>query len=111
MDFVTKLLLKVIVGWIKAHPDSPFSRFMLKQRGPRTDIARMNRSHRLASALAFLLWGCVFLGLWLLIGYLTFGVGLLSQDNVVVQVLILGLALLAGCGFVGGLYLLMRVIV
>ena len=111
VDLVAKLLLKVIVGWINAHPDSAFSRFMLKQRGPRTDVGRMNRSNRLASALAFLLWGCVFLGLWLLIGYLTFGLGLLSQDNVVVEVLMFGLALLAGCGFVGGLYLLLRVIV
>jgi hypothetical protein len=111
VELVAKLLLKAIVGWINSHPNSAFSRFMLKQRGPRTDVARMNRSHRLASALAFLLWGCVFLGLWLLIGYPTFGLGLLSQDNVVVEVLMFGLALLAGCGFVGGLYLLLRVIV
>jgi hypothetical protein len=34
-----------------------------------------------------------------------------SPDNVVVQVLIFGLALLAGCGFLGGLYLLVRVLV
>jgi len=42
VGFVAKLLLKVVVEWIKAHPNSPFSRFMLKQRGPRTDVARMN---------------------------------------------------------------------
>ena len=111
VDLVAKLLLKAVVGWINAHPNSAFSRFMLKQRGPRTDVARMNRPQRLASALAFLIWGCVFLGFWLLTAYLTFGLGLVSQDNVVVQVLIFGLALLAGCGFVGGLYLLLRVIV
>jgi len=70
----------------------------------------MNRVQRLASALAFLLWGCLFLGLWLLTAYLTFGLRFLSPDNAVVQVLIFGLALLAGCGFVGGLYLLLRVI-
>ncbi len=34
MDFVVKLLLKAIVEWIKARPDSAFSKFMLKQRGP-----------------------------------------------------------------------------
>lgn len=111
MNFVVKLVLKAIVAWINAHPDSAFSRFMMKQRGPRTDVARMNRVQRLASALAFLLWGCLFLGLWLLIAYLTFGLGLLSQDSPVVQVLIFGLALLAGCGFLGGLYLLVRVLV
>ena len=111
MNFVVKLLLKVVVEWIKAHPDSAFSRFMLKQRGPRTDVARMSRVQRLSSALAFLLWGCLFLGLWLLIAYLTFGLGLFSPDRTVVQVLIFGLALLAGCGFGGGLYLLLRVIV
>ena len=111
MHFVVEILLKAIVKWINAHPDSAFSRFMLKQRGPRTDVARMSRVQRLASALAFLLWGCLFLGLWLLTAYLTFGLHLFSPDNTVVLVLIFGLALLAGCGFVGGLYLLVRVII
>jgi len=111
VNFIVKLLLKAIVAWINAHPDSAFSRFMLKQHGPRTDVAAMSRVQRLASALVFLFWGCLFLGLWLLVGYLTFGPRILSQDNPVVQVLIFGLALLSGCGFLGGLYLLLRVFV
>jgi membrane-anchored glycerophosphoryl diester phosphodiesterase (GDPDase) len=111
VNFVVKLLLKAIVAWIIAHPQSPFSQFMLKQHGPRTDVARMNRVQRLSSALAFLLWGCLFLGLWLLVGYLTFGLGLFAPDNTVVRVLVFGLALLSGCGFIGGLYLLLRVFV
>ena len=111
MDYVFEVLLKAVVAWIIGHRNPGFSRFMLKQRGPRTDVGRMNRLQRLSSALVFLLWGCFFLGLWLLIAYLTFGLGLFSPDNVVVQVLIFGLALLAGCGFVGGLYLLLRVII
>jgi hypothetical protein len=111
VDLLVKLLLKAIVGWINAHPDSPFSRFMLRQHGPRTDVARMSRPQRLASALAFRLCGCLFLGLWLLTAYTTFGLKVVSPDNVVVQVLIFGLALLAGCGFLGGLYLLVRVLV
>ena len=111
VDFIVKLLLKAVVGWIKAHPHSPFSRFMLKQRGPRTDIARMSRVQRLASALVFLLWGCLFLGLWLLIGYLTFGLGYFLRNDPVVQVMIFGLPLLSGCGLLGGLYLLVRVLV
>ena len=111
VDYVVKMLLKAVVAWINAHPDSAFSRFMLKQRGPRTDVGRMNRLQRLSSALVFLLWGCLFLGLWMLTAYLTFGLGWLSPDNPVAQVLIFGLALLAGCGILGGLYLLVRVIV
>ena len=111
MNFVVKLLLKAVVEWIKAHPGSAFSKFMLKQHGPRTDVARMNRLQRLSSALVFLLGGCLFLGLWLLVGYLTFGLRVLSQDNPLVQVLIFGLALVSGCGFLGGLYLLLRVFV
>ena len=110
MDLVVKLLLKHIVDWINAHPDAPFSRFMMKQRGPRTDVARMNRMQRLASALAFLLWGCLFLGLWLLTAWLAFGLGWFSPDNPVIAVLIFGLALLAGCGFIGGFYLLLRAV-
>jgi hypothetical protein len=47
----------------------------------------------------------------LLTAYLTFGLGLLSPDNPVVAVPIFGLALLSGCGFLGGLYLLLRVLV
>jgi hypothetical protein len=111
VDLLVKLVLKAVVGWINAHPDSPFSQFMLRQHGPRTDVARMSRVQRLASALVFLLWGCLFLGLWLLVGYLTFGLRVLSQDNPLVEALIFGLALLAGCGFIGGLYLLLRVFV
>jgi hypothetical protein len=111
VHFVVKLLLKAIVGWINAHPDSAFSRFMLKQRGPRTDVARMSRVHRLGSALTFLLWGCLFLGLWLLTAYLTFGLRFLSPDNPLVEALIFGLALLSGCGFLGGFYLLLRAFV
>lgn len=111
MHWVVKLLLKLVVKWINDHPASAFSRFMLKPRRPRTDVARMNRLQRLTSALAFLLWGCVFLGLWLLTAYLSFGRGLLSPENPVVGVLIFGLALLSGCGLLGGLYLLLRVLV
>ena len=70
----------------------------------------MSRVQRLASALAVLFWGCLFLGLWLAVGYLTFGLHFLSRDNPMVEALIFGLALLAGCGFVGGLYLLLRVL-
>ena len=111
VDYVVKMLLKAVVAWINAHPNSPFSRFMLKQRGPRTDVGRMNRLQRLSSALVFLLWGCLFLGLWLLIAYLTFGLNFLSPDNPLVAVLMFSLALLSGCGVIGGLYLLLRVLV
>ena len=93
VGMVVEILLKAIVAWINAHPDSAFSRFMLKQHGPRTDVGRMSRLQRLASALAFLLWGCLCLGLWLLTAYLTFGLGLFSPNNTVVEVLIFGLAL------------------
>jgi hypothetical protein len=111
VDLIVKLLLKTIVGWINAHPHSAFSRFMLAQRGPRTDVARMSRVQRLASAFSFLFWGFLFLGLWLLVVYLTFRLRFLSQDNPLVEALIFGLALLAGCGFIGGLYLLLRLLV
>jgi hypothetical protein len=40
MHFVVRLLLKVVVEWIKAHPDEAFSRFMLKQRGPASTVLR-----------------------------------------------------------------------
>jgi hypothetical protein len=110
VDFFVQLLLKAIVGWINVHPNSALSRFMLKQRGPRTDVARMTRVQRLASALAFLLWGGLFLGLWLLTAYVTFGLNLFSPDNVVVMILLFALALLAGCEFIGGLYLPLSVL-
>ena len=111
MSYLVELLLKVIVKWINAHPDSAFSRFMSKRRGPRTDVRSMNRLQRLTSALGFLLWGCLFLALWLMTAYLTFGLKLLSPEHPVVQVLIFGLALLSGVGVIGGIYLLLRVIV
>jgi hypothetical protein len=111
VELLVKLLLKRVVDWINAHPDAAFSRFMMKQRGPRTDVARMNRVQRLASALTFLLWGCLFLGFWLLTTWLAFGLHWLAPDNPVVAVLIFALTLLAGCGFIGGLYLLLRVLI
>jgi len=110
MDMLVKLLLKAVVAWIHAHPDAAFSRFMLKQRDPRTDVRSMNRLQRLTSALSFLLWGCLFLGLWLLTAYLTLGLELISPNHVSIQVLLFGLALLAGVGVIGGIYLLLRVI-
>ena len=51
VDLLVKLVLKAVVGWINAHPDSPFSQFMLREHGPRMDVARMSRVQRLASAL------------------------------------------------------------
>ena len=111
VDTIVRMLLKLVVGWINAYPNSAFSRFMLKPHGPRTDVARMDRVQRLASALVFLFWGCVFLGLWLLTAYLTFGLRLLSQDNPLIEALMFGLALVAGGGLIGGLYLLLRVLV
>ena len=111
MDLVVKLLLKAVVEWIEAHPRSAFSRFMLKHRGARTDVRSMNRVQRLASALVFLVWGCLFFGLWLLTAYLAFGLSLVSPENPLVQFLIFGLALLSGGGLLGGLYLLLRVII
>ena len=71
----------------------------------------MNRLQRLTSALVFLLCGGLFFGLWLLTGYLTFGLGFLSQDNPVVEAAIFGLAVLSGIGTLGSLYLLLRVFV
>jgi hypothetical protein len=111
VHLLVELFLKAVVTWIERHPDSPFSRFMLAQRGPRTDVARMTRVQRLGSAISFLLWGGLFIGLWLLVAYLTFGLGVLSPESTAVQVLSFGLALLAGCGVVGGLYLLVRALV
>ena len=111
MDFLVKQLLRLVIEWINAHPNSAFSRFMLKQRGPRTDVLRMNRGQRLGSALGFLLWGCLLLGLWLLVGYLAFGVGVLPHDNPLVGALLFGLAILSGIGFAAGLYLLLRVFI
>jgi hypothetical protein len=111
MDLLVKFLLQGVVEWINAHPRSPFSRFMLKQRGPRTEVRSMTRLQRLTSALTFLLWGCVFLGLWLVTAYLAFGLRLVTPDNLVVQVLLFGLALLSGIGILGGIYLLFRMIV
>lgn len=108
MDAIVKLLLRVLVDWIYAHPESAFSKFMLKPRGPRSDVVRMNRIERLASALGFLLWGAVFVGLWMLVAYLTFEMHTLPHESVLVGATLFGLAILAGCGLLGGLYLLLR---
>jgi hypothetical protein len=71
----------------------------------------MNRLQRLTSELVILLWGCLFLGLWLLVDYLTYGLQVLPEDNPLVGALIHGLTLLSGCRFLRGLYLLLQVLV
>jgi uncharacterized membrane protein (DUF485 family) len=71
----------------------------------------MNRLQRLSSALVILLRGCLFLALWLLTSYSAFWLGCFSLDKAVVAVLVFALALFAGCGLIGGLYLLLRVFV
>jgi hypothetical protein len=63
------------------------------------------------SATRFLFSGWIFLGLGALTSYGSFGLGVISPDNPVVLVLIISLALFAGGGLFGGLYLLLRVLV
>lgn len=111
MHVIVKLLLNLVIRWIHAHPGSAFSRFMLKPRGPRTDVARMTRLQRLGSALGFLLWGGLFLGLWLLVAYLSFGLRVLPHENSLVGAALFGLAIMSGIGLVGGVYLLVRVVI
>ena len=81
---------------------------MLQPRGPRTDVARMNPLQRLTSALVFLLWGTLLLGLWLLIAYLAFGLKVVPGENPMVLAALFGLAILTAGGILGGLYLLVR---
>jgi hypothetical protein len=46
VDFLIKLALKAILASIKTHPDSAFSRFMLKQHGCRPDEPRAASGER-----------------------------------------------------------------
>lgn len=111
MDHLVKFLLGALVGWINRNPDTPFSRFMLKQRGPRTDVKAMNRLERLKSALVFFLWGVVFALLWMGFAYVMFGLKLAGEEeNPAIMIILASLAIFAGIGLVSGLYLLIRVI-
>lgn len=108
---LVKLLLDAIVRWIHAHPQSAFSRHMLKDRGPRTDTRRMTRLDRLKSGLAYLSWAVLLAGVWLLISYLVFGKGLFSPDSPMFMVVFMGVFFAAAICLVAGLYLLLRVLV
>jgi len=108
---LVKLLLELLLEWIRTHPNAAFSRVMLRSRGPRTVVSRMRPWERLGSALTLLLWGIVLSGVWLLLAYVTFGLKLFSADSEFVQATLFGLAILAGGGLVGGLYLLARVFI
>jgi len=110
VELVVKLILKVLVDWIAAHPEAPLSQYLLKTQGTHTGARRMNRLQRLTSAVTFLLWGCLFLGLWVATGYVTFQLKVLSPENTLVQSIRFAAAFLAGGGFLGGVYLLVRVV-
>ena len=71
----------------------------------------MSRIERLRSALSFIFWGIAFLGAWLLLAYSIFELKTLPQDNAIVLGIFFGLAIFAGIGLVGGIYLLLRVVV
>jgi hypothetical protein len=111
VHYLVEYLLDWLLEWIHEHPDSPFSRFMLKRRGTRTDVRGMTRIERLKSALIFLFWGVLFAALWAGFSYLVFGLKLISPDNPATMVVVIGLVFAAGIGLVGGLYLLIRVII
>ena len=110
MEWLVKILLEAVIVWIEAHPDAALSRFVLKRRGPRTDVRAMNRLQRLISGLSFLCWGALFFGLWLLTAYLTFEIKLFSPDEALTQVMLIGLAVATGMGGVAGVYLLLRAV-
>lgn len=110
MDVLVKFLFRLVADWIAAHPEAAFSRFMTKPQGSPTDVRRMTRVQRLASAVTFLLWGCAFLGLQAVTALLTSRLGLLSAENPLVQAVMFATTFLAGGGLLGGIYLLVRVL-
>lgn len=71
MGSIADLLLRLLIAWIRAHPDAAFSRFMTASRGPRTDLSRMSRIERLRSGLVFLAWGILSFLVVVLLAWLT----------------------------------------
>lgn len=107
MQVLVKLLLRAFIGWIHRNPDRRLARFMLQQVGPRTDVRRMNRLERVQAGLGFLLWGLVFAGLWTLPIFLT-DPRKIPADSVIFPLWLFATTILAGIGFVAGIYLLIR---
>jgi hypothetical protein len=76
--------------------------------GPRTDVAQMKKAELLSSALRFLTWGLIFLSILLggtmLLQYFYDG----RNPHGFFLAVIMFLALFAGMGFIGGLFMLVR---
>ena len=107
VQVLVKLLLRSFVEWVHRHPDRPVARFMLQQVGPRTDVRRMNRLERVQAGLGFLLWGVFFTGLWFLPVFVT-DPRQIPVDSVIFPLWMFATTILAGMGYVAGIYLLIR---
>ena len=110
MKMLVDLALKRVVAWIRDNPDSPFSRFMLAERGPRQDVARMTRLERLKSALSYLFWGIFNLILLFAVPFAMLKLGV-PEGNPVFLAVIFALTFSTGIGLLAGLYLIVRTIV
>jgi hypothetical protein len=110
MQDLISLFIDMIVDWIRAHPEAPFSKFMLKNRGPGTDVVRMPRLVRLKNALIWLSWGVLFFALLTLIAYLAFGLKLVNENNVVFLGCFFMLVFATMICLAAGIWLLVRVI-
>jgi hypothetical protein len=111
MQHIVLFLLRRFTQWINENPDSSFSRYMLASHGPRTDVKHMNRIDRLKSAISFFLWGIFnFVMLWI-VSYFTYHSKWFYEDNPILMGIILILFLSTAVGFVGSLYLFIRIII
>ena len=108
---VIDILMNCLISWIETHPDSRFSQFMKKDRGPRSDVTRMSRLDRLKSALTYLFMALLS---FIVLGAIAFIGGrynAISPDHAIFfGILMVNLLWALICLF-AGLYLLVRILI
>lgn len=105
--FGALICLVKLLQWLAA--DHPSVRVAFEHLGPRTDTRYMTRADLFRSSRAFFVWGVVVTAVWIAIAYLLVLIaGKEAWNHPAVPVIYFVFPLLAGCGYLGALWLLIR---
>ncbi len=108
---IIDILMNCLITWIETHPDSRFSQFMTRDRGPRSDLTDMSRLDRLKSALTYLFMALLSFLVFVSIAVIGGKYNAISPDNAVfLGILVVNMLWTLICLF-AGLYLLIRILI
>jgi uncharacterized MAPEG superfamily protein len=111
MRMIIDILMKCIIAWIEAHPDSRISQFMTKDRGPRSDVAHMSRLDRLKSAIAYFFMAFASFLVLVVVAFIGGKYNVINPDNAIFLGILAVIMMWTLICLFAGLYLLLRIFI